>query len=275
VSEESTLPFIKRLIQESIGAKDWYWCKPDEQERNQPAVDFLFTSESFQKSVAVEHTTFDGFENQRHLGKIFNENRDRVFSTIEGLVPTHMTIHLGLSPNIFLKPNGRFFDSDLALLAEEVRYFVQGSAEGESRQFKLEKSETIGSLYHRRHNIHLDSNLILTASNPNENNRLAYCKRIKKVLEDKLPKLRIAAESATFTALAIEDVDPFNSCYSFFEDNFRSMLDSIEWLPDFIFYFESDTSKVIEGSIMYRDGILLTFAETEGNYITYAKAGPS
>ena len=275
MSEESAFPFIRHLIQNTLGGSDWCWIKPDKLDRNSPAVDFLFTSEKLQKTVAVEHTTFDGFDNQRLLGKIFIENRNRIFQSLENLIPDGMTIHLGLSPNIFLRTNSPYFESNLVSLVDELNSFTRDSIEGESRQFRLPRSEILCLLYHRRHNIHLDSNLILTALNPNVDIKSSYRERIKKVLEDKLPKLKTASVTSSCTVLAIEDVDPLNSCYSFFEENFRSMLNSIEWFPDFIFYFESDTSKIIEGSIMFRNGKLLTFSETEDNFITNVGARPS
>jgi len=260
VSEKECLDAAKGAIEALFSVSLGELHRTDLTGGSGKAAEGAWSTQDGSHRFVIEHTSVDLFEGQRKISEQFDATRKRLEQDIV-LADPDSRITVKVTTGFLGRRYRKSFSASLKQVADKVNEVLKEMRPGEVRQLEFPEWSTTLSIESREYyNPGTGYLAIVPALTPELGQ--TRLQRFQRAINEKCPKLLLAAGENTTTVLVLEDVDPYHSAFQNFRDMFEHLALSASQLPDVVLYASSDTNKVAELCQMKIGDRWLDYTET-------------
>lgn len=222
--------------------------EPDKVNRSTRDVECILMSGDI--CLAIEHTRCESFIDQTSMEMEMKSIRGEIEHELCGKLPEDKLFTLLLPIDLTRRLNRK---KQKVVIAEVKEWIIKETPTMTCKETKIKKFEDdnlIFKIFSQKSTLNMNGKLHtnLCVKELSEDDRK---KRIKKIFDDKLPKLYKYKDNQFTTILAIEDIDIFLSNLQFCENAIDKLRDNFNGLlPDYIYYFTTYDNRIMDGWII-------------------------
>lgn len=222
--------------------------EPDEVNRSTGDIECILKSGN--KCLAIEHTRYESFIDQTSMAMALKSIREDIEHELSGKLPEDKLFTLILPVDLTRRLDRKKQKIIIAEVKEWIMNETLTMTWNETKIKKFEDDNLTFYLSSQKSILNMNGKLH-TSLYVNELSEDKRKRRMKKIFDDKLPKLYKYKENQFTTILAIEDIDISLSNLPFCENAIDKLRDNFNGLlPDYIYYFTTYDNRIMDAWII-------------------------